>query len=95
MKLILLTALAASNISCQGAGGTIENFPAKYVYSVRPSKHKCSRHEIINYDPITVDRGVIVDMSECEGIFGFSADDTGPVFNWIRTVQKEAKKHCK
>jgi hypothetical protein len=88
-KLICLMALALS-----GCGDALPVFPAEYVYSVRALKGKCSRHRIISKDPITVDGGTMVPLEECEGVFGFAARDTAPVFSWMRAAQKVAKEKC-
>lgn len=91
-SVILLT--ASFIFGCGGKSG-LPDFPADYVYSVRPFENKCSKHKIIKKDPVVVEKGIYVDMRECESVFGFAAEDTGPVFNWIRNAQAVAKKRCK
>jgi len=82
------------NVRCSSNSG-LPRFPVQYIYSSRPLVNKCSKHKIISYDPIKVDGGIIVEMTECESIFGFQAKDAGPVFNWIRSAEKLAKERCK
>ena len=86
----LLTACLVSSCS-----KLLEPFPATYVYSVKPDKMTCTKHKIINHDPVTVDKGVFIEWNECPHVFGFSDVDTPKVFSWIREAQALAKKKCK
>lgn len=50
----------------------------------------CVRYPIVRNDPLTFGDGV--DTTCPEAIFGFEADDTPAVTDWIRAQQKRAKQ---
>lgn len=78
-----------------GCNGQLDPFPADYIFVANPDTLTCSKHEIIKKDPVTVDDGVEIPWSECPHTFGFASEDVGPVMNWIRNSQEEAKKRCR
>lgn len=95
MKFLKLSATLLMVASLSGCKKGLPDFPANFIYVANPDTLTCSRHEIIKKDPVTVDDGVEIPWSECPHTFGFASDDVGPVMNWIRNSQEEAKKRCK
>jgi hypothetical protein len=89
------SAILLTVISLMGCADGLPPFPAEYIYSIRPLDQKCSRHRIVSKDPLKVDNGEMIPWEECPTVFGFSDEDAGKVFNWVRNAQKESKERCK
>lgn len=93
-SIVRLTFLTVTSLFFIGCAKGLEPFPADYIYVVKPTLQQCSKHKIISKDPVKVDKGVWVDWRDCPDVFGFESKDAGPVLNWIRYAQEEAKKRC-
>jgi hypothetical protein len=75
---------------------TAPEFPTKKIYEVIQGRDDCTVYTIVQDDPLQVDEGVSLPNGECpESVFGFAAQDVGPVFSWIRKVQDIIKKSKK
>ncbi len=92
LKLSVICLTVSNLIGC--AEGLPE-FPADYIFVVKPNLLECSRHKIIKKDPVTVDKGEFIPWDQCPHTFGFQDSDVGPVLTWIRNAQTEAKQRCK
>lgn len=90
-----LTFLMGISLFFIGCADGLPLFPADHIYVIKPQLQQCSKHKIISKDPVKVDRGVFIDWHDCPDVFGFESKDAGPVLNWIRNAQSEAKKRCK
>ena len=95
MKFLKLSVICLIISSVIGCNSGLAPFPADFIYVANPDSLTCSKHEIINKDPVTVGDGIDVPWNECPHVFGFKSDDVGPVMDWIRTSQEIAKKRCK
>jgi hypothetical protein len=90
LTLLIINILFSSGCASYG----IPEFPAEYTFVVKQDLKQCSRHKIISYDPIKVDKGEFIQWENCPDVFGFSSQDAGKVFNWIRNLQKVSKERC-
>ena len=91
VRLIFLTVISL----LVGCANGLPPFPADFIYVVKPQLQQCSKHKIISKDPVKVDKGVWIEWDQCPDVFGFESKDAGPVMNWIRNSQEEAKRRCK
>lgn len=95
MRFLKLSAICLTVSSLIGCGSGLPDFPAEFVYVVKPDILVCSKHQIIKKDPVTIDNGEIIPWETCPHTFGFSKSDIAPVMDWVRNSQSEAKRRCK
>lgn len=95
MKFLSVSAIFLIASMFIGCANGLPEFPADYIFVVKPDLQRCSKHKIIKKDPVTVDKGEYVDWRDCPHVFGFQDQDVAPVMGWIRNAQDEAKKRCK
>lgn len=86
LKLLLICLMALALVSCG------DPFPAKFMYEIDIKNQTCGVYKIIDEERVLVEHFEDRPLSACDGVFGFSTEDTPKVMNWTRDVIKDAKE---
>lgn len=73
---------------------SVPKFPADYVYEVDLDNKICGRYKISNFERLNIVHDADLPLSDCNGVFGFSAKKISPVLNWGRDRIQEGKIRC-
>jgi hypothetical protein len=70
-------------------------FPAKFIYEVDLDNKVCGQYEVIDPVKMKVQHYRDLDISYCNGVFGFSSHEIPKVLDWGDDVRDWAKNKCK
>lgn len=88
LPLICLTAIVLSG--CALFPGAPE-FPTTRVIEYDALFGACGEYKIVDFQNFKYE---YVKEIPCESVFGFSAEDTPKVMDWLSDIQDYAKQHC-
>ncbi len=90
-KKLLLCLTVLSLTSCTG----LKPFPAKYIYEIDLKNGVCGKYSIIDPQQLLFEHVSDLPLSACDGVFGFSSDQIGLVFDWSKTAIEKFNERCK
>lgn len=80
--------MALSLLSCA------HPFPAKTMYEIDLTNGLCGVYEITDQERVLFEHKEDLILGACNGVFGFSTEDTPKVIQWTRDRIQEAKQKC-
>lgn len=69
-------------------------FPAKEIFEIDIANRVCGVYELTDSERVLWEHKEDRPLEACDGVFGFSREDTPKVQNWTRDRIKEAKEKC-
>lgn len=83
-------AIAAISLGC----AQVPKFPVKYIWETDVRNGVCGQYEIIDPKRLQVKHIKDWDLTKCDGVFGFSTEDTPKVLDWCSDLIVLAEKNC-
>lgn len=77
-------------VACQGA----PKFPTKTMWEVDTVNRVCGEYLIT--DPVNFKYQFVKDwpLDKCDGVFGFSTEDTPKIISWLKAIKKYYEQTC-
>lgn len=92
---MLKTCLTVISIFIFASCSKLGKFPAKYIYEADTDNGVCGQYEIIDPKELKVKHVQDLPLKDCNGVFGFSTEDTPKVINYVRTAIKTCEENNK